>query len=81
MSLELPEVVRGDIARHVLAVEDGGIEAVDVALTLFLHRVDERVEVLENQAIGAELKDGVLRLTLPKRVELKPRKIEVSVTN
>ena len=38
-------------------------------------------QTVDTQAIDAELKDGVLRLKLPKRAELKPRKIEVSVTN
>jgi HSP20 family molecular chaperone IbpA len=34
---------------------------------------------LEKDGISAEMKDGVLTLHLPKRAELQPRRIEVSV--
>lgn len=32
---------------------------------------------LDTSAISAEMRDGVLTLTVPKRSELKPRKIEI----
>ena len=34
---------------------------------------------LDSSAIQASLKDGLLTLTIPKREEVRPRKIEVSV--
>lgn len=34
---------------------------------------------VDTQAINAEFKDGMLRLTLPKREEAKPKQIEVKV--
>ena len=34
---------------------------------------------LETENIDASLKDGVLRLRIPKRAEVRPRKIEVRV--
>jgi len=35
---------------------------------------------LETERVDASLKDGVLRLHIPKRAEVRPRKIEVSIT-
>lgn len=35
---------------------------------------------LDTERIEAKLRDGVLTLRIPKRAELKPRKIEVSVS-
>jgi HSP20 family protein len=34
---------------------------------------------LETDKIGANLKDGVLKIRIPKRAEVRPRKIEVQV--
>ena len=36
---------------------------------------------LNAEAIGAEYKNGVLTITLPKREETKPRKVKVNVTS
>ena len=36
--------------------------------------------VVDTEKIQAEYKDGVLRLTLPKKEEAKPRQIQISVT-
>jgi HSP20 family protein len=37
--------------------------------------------VVDQAAIQAQFKDGVLRLTLPKREEAKPKQIQISVAN
>ena len=57
-----------------------GMEALhaDVGTTRFGRHFTLSNE-LETDTIGAEIKDGVLTLQLPKRAELQPRKIEVSV--
>ncbi len=36
-------------------------------------------EGIDGEHVGAELKDGVLRVTIPKRPELKPRKIDLKL--
>ncbi len=36
--------------------------------------------VVDQEKIKAEYKDGVLRLTLPKKEEAKPKQISISVT-
>ncbi|MBS2024627.1 MAG: Hsp20/alpha crystallin family protein [Deltaproteobacteria bacterium] len=36
-------------------------------------------DTVDAQNIGAESKDGVLRVTLPKKAEVKPRQIKVNV--
>ena len=57
-----------------------GMEAVyaDVHTTHFRRSFTLSNE-LDSGNINAEVKDGVLTLRLPKRAELQPRKIEVSV--
>jgi Molecular chaperone (small heat shock protein) len=42
------------------------------------HRSFQVGEHIDGEAIGAELKNGVLTVSLPKRAELRPRKIAVS---
>ena len=36
-------------------------------------------DVVDREKVGAEMKDGVLRVTLPKRAETKPRAIDIKV--
>ena len=57
-----------------------GMEALhaDVRTTRFRRSFTLSNE-LDSGNINAEMKDGVLTLRLPKRAELQPRKIEVSV--
>lgn len=49
----------------------------DVTVTRY-HREFTLSNELETEKIAAQVKDGVLTLNLPKRAELKPRRIEVS---
>jgi len=37
--------------------------------------------VVDTEKIKADFKDGVLRLTLPKREEAKPKQISINITN
>jgi len=57
-----------------------GMEALhaDIDTTRFRRSFSLSSE-LDTEAISATMKDGVLTLTLPRRAELQPRKVEVSV--
>jgi HSP20 family protein len=67
-------LIEGDIAVEV----PEGTEALyaDVRATRYRRGFTLSSE-LDTSAISAEMRDGVLTLTVPKRAELKPRKIEV----
>jgi HSP20 family molecular chaperone IbpA len=67
-------LIEGDIAVEV----PEGTEALyaDVRATRYRRGFTLSSE-LDTGAISAEMRDGVLTLTVPKRAELKPRKIEV----
>jgi HSP20 family molecular chaperone IbpA len=58
--------------------EDTEAVAADVRATRYRRSFTLSKE-LEKDGISAEMKDGVLTLHLPKRAELQPRRIEVSV--
>lgn len=88
---DLPGVARERLSIQVdkdrLAIEgDAGIEMpkgmqvlyADLRCTRF-RRSFTLSQELEADRITAELKDGVLTLHVPKRTELRPRKIEVKV--
>jgi HSP20 family protein len=88
---DMPGVSRDRLDVHVegnnLAIEGRatidmpeGMEALhaDIRTTRF-RRSFALSNELDTGNIGAEMKDGVLTLRLPKRAELQPRKIEVSV--
>lgn len=49
----------------------------DVRATRYRRSFSLSGEQLDTDAVEASLKDGVLRIDIPKRAELKPRKIEV----
>lgn len=67
-------LIEGDIAVEV----PEGTEALyaDVRATRYRRGFTLSSE-LDTGAISAEMRDGVLTLTVPKRAELKPRRIEV----
>ncbi|MBV9960219.1 MAG: Hsp20/alpha crystallin family protein [Acidobacteria bacterium] len=46
----------------------------------FLRKFGPLPPTIDQQAIKAEYKDGVLRLTLPKREEQKTRRVEIKVS-
>lgn len=68
-------VVEGSVAVDV----PKGTEAVyaDVRATRYRRSFSLSGEQLDTDAVAASLKDGVLRIDIPKRPELKPRRIEV----
>jgi len=45
------------------------------------HRKFNVGDTIDRNALSAGLEDGILTLTLPKREEVKPKKIEVKVVN
>ena len=49
----------------------------DVRSTHYRRSFSLSGEQLDTEQVNASLKDGVLRIDIPKRAELKPRKIEV----
>jgi HSP20 family molecular chaperone IbpA len=49
----------------------------DVRSTRYRRAFSVSGEQLDIEAVQASLKDGVLRIDIPKRAELRPRKIEV----
>jgi HSP20 family protein len=68
-----------------LTVEDGKLLVVGKRTTPFadgteqeLRRVFTLPEEVDADAIAAKLVDGVLEVTLPKRAELKPKRIAVA---
>ena len=65
--------IHGKVApRHA----EGRYLAVEYGIGDF-HRGFRVGELIDGQAIAAELKGGVLTVRLPKRAEVRPRKIEV----
>lgn len=76
------QVDRDDLVIEARASIDmpEGMEALyaDVQATRYQRRFTLSRE-LDGDKIRAQLKDGVLTLNLPKRAELQPRKVEVSV--
>jgi HSP20 family molecular chaperone IbpA len=49
----------------------------DVRSTKYRRSFSLSGEQLDTDAVAASLKDGVLKIEIPKRAELRPRKIEV----
>lgn len=89
---ELPEVKKEDVQvsleNNVLAIR-GERKFVDETKRENYHRIERSYgefvrsftlpTSIDSNGIGAEFKDGVLRVTLPKREEAKPKQIEVEV--
>ena len=66
------------LIRGERVVEAEGPQRVERPRGRFLRRFNVPVNV-DQKAIAAEYKDGVLRVTLPKRKEQKTRKVEIKV--
>ena len=92
IKLELPEVNRDDVKvslnENTLSIS-GERKVENETKRENYHRVERSYGQfyrsftlppnVNTEAIGAQFKDGVLRLTLPKREEAKPKQIEVKV--
>jgi HSP20 family protein len=89
---ELPEVKKDDVhvslENNVLTIR-GERKFEDESKRENYHRIERSYgefvrsftlpAIINSDKIGAEFKDGVLRVTLPKREEAKPKQIEVTV--
>ncbi len=67
--------VEGDV--EISVPEDTESLHADVRATHYRRDFSVSGEQLDVDAIEASLRDGVLRIDIPKRAELRPRKIEV----
>ncbi|HEY4246873.1 MAG TPA: Hsp20/alpha crystallin family protein [Lacunisphaera sp.] len=83
ITAELPGVQRADvtveIVDEVLSVKaTRKVAGVEGEQTISFARELDLPYPVQADKVAAELKDGVLRLTLPKVEAVKPRKIEIS---
>ena len=83
ITAELPGVQRADvtveIVDEVLSVKaTRKVAGADGEQTISFARELDLPYPVQADKVAAELKDGVLRLTLPKVEAVKPRKIEIS---
>jgi HSP20 family protein len=68
-------VIEGEI--EISMPQDTESLHADIRSTHYRRSFSLSGEQLDTQAVAASLKDGVLRIDIPKRAELQPRKIEV----
>lgn len=88
ITMEMPGVAKDGLNitldKHVLTIE-GEVKPSDQKLTPYYKEYNERnyrrsfrlSSDIEMDKIEAVLKDGILRISLPKVAEVKPRKIEI----
>ena len=65
--------------RGTRAVEHEAQQRVERPHGTFLRRFGPLPPTIEQQGVKADYKDGVLRITLPKRAEKKARRVEIKV--
>ena len=69
-------VVEGEVRINV--PEDTESLHADIRSTRYRRTFSLSGEQLDTEAVQASLKDGVLRIDIPKRAETRPRRIEVT---